>query len=173
MKMELTPIDPGDFTALHLHLGLALWACQRFEDTLAHCITLLLKLPPSRAIAEMLVVLEKQQSKTLGSLIAELKKANSTSSVSEFEQRMNRFLQERNWLVHESWRENSKVLFKPADLPPLLKRLEDIDAEAQALNAYCVKQTQAWARQQGIPPQELNEGHFERMRDWGVVREAR
>jgi hypothetical protein len=57
---------------------MALWHSQELESMLAQFITLILKLPPSRAEAETLEILQKMQHKTLGSLMIEMKKANST-----------------------------------------------------------------------------------------------
>lgn len=168
--MQTKPIDPAHFVELHKLIGLALWHGQAFEDTLARFITLILKLPPSKAEAEVLEVLEKLQSKTLGSLITELKRANSTNSVAEFEQRVNGFLQERNWLVHASWREHHMDLFSPERLPALFSRLDAMAREALALQRYFGELTNAWTRQQP----EYSEGKFDEefkkiLRQRGVI----
>jgi hypothetical protein len=164
------PINLGAFVELHKRVGMALWQSQAFEDTLCRFIVLILKLPASRAEAEVLEILEKMQGKTLGALIAELRKGNSTNSVSEFERRINAFLHERNWLVHASWREHHTDLFNPERLPPLLARLEAIAEDATSLQRYFCNLTTAWVvHQPGITIEKIEGATQQFFKDCGLL----
>lgn len=168
--MQTKPVDLAQFVELHKLIGLALWHSQALEDALARFITLILKLPASRAEAEVLEVLENLQSRTLGALIAELRKGNTTKSVSEFERRMNRFLGERNWLVHSSWREHHADLYTPARLPPLFCRLDALATEAHALQGFFAELLRSWTlHQPGISEEDLRAAHQQILRDRGVI----
>jgi hypothetical protein len=153
-------MQPNDLMQLNLPLfqdvaariGLALWHSQAFEDTLCHFVALTLKLPASRAEAEVREVMEKTQAKTLGSLIAELRKANTTNSVSAFERRITHYLNERNWLVHSSWRQHHRDLFNSERVQPLVHRLDAIADEALALQKLFGQLVYKWTLAQGVDP---------------------
>jgi hypothetical protein len=168
--LQLKPVNIQDFVELHKRIGLALWHSQAFEDSLSRFITLILKLPPSRAEDEVNAVLEKMFSKTLGQLVTELKKANTTNSVSEFERRMNKFLDERNWLVHHSWRQHHTDLYIPEKLPPLYQRLANLADEALKLQKIFGDLAHAWTlRQPGITPEKFEVQNRKVLKDRGVI----
>jgi hypothetical protein len=128
--LKIRDVNPEDLAEVHCRIGHALWQIQGCEDVLVYFIGTVLKMPPSRARHEAMAVVDQLRTCTLGGLIAELRKAKSTGSVSEFESRVNHFLNERNWLVHHSWRENHADLFNPERIPRLFKRLEALSQEA-------------------------------------------
>jgi hypothetical protein len=161
--------DPDAFVEVHMRLGIALWHCQLFEYALAHFVTLIIKLPPSRAEAEVRETLEKMQSRTLGSLISELRKANSTNSVSSFEQDVNRFLEDRNWLVHSSWQQHKGDLFEPKRVLPLLRRLDEIAERALALQTHFGALVSQWVRDQGVDPATVDAEQRRILAEWGVM----
>ena len=169
MELKPIPINPQDFLDLHAAIGMALWHGNGFEFSLTHFITRALKLPPSRAEQEVRHVLEEMQGKTLGQLIAELRKANSTNSVTSFEARVNRFLEERNWLVHHSWRDHRTVLFTPESLPPLLNRLDALADEGQALQEVFQELLHALTLSQGITQESVDAKKTRLLRSQGVI----
>ena len=61
-------------TELQSCLGKALWQIQAFEDTLAHLIAVVLKMPARASLEKAEAILEKVQGNTLGRLISETKK---------------------------------------------------------------------------------------------------
>jgi hypothetical protein len=169
-SVDTKPVKLTAFVELHSRIGIALWQSQAFEDALVRFIVLILKLPPSRAEAEVLEILEKMQGKTLGALIAELRRGNSTNSVSKFERRVNAFLRERNWLVQTSWREHHTDLFNPERLPPLFARLDAIANDASALQRYFCDLITAWTLHQPGVTIEMIEGATQQtLKDRGVV----
>jgi hypothetical protein len=150
-------IDPVQFRDLHFKIGYALWQTQSFERTLIYYITLVLKMPPSRAEQDANAIMEKLASKTLGGLIAELRKGNTSNAVSEFERRVNKFLDERNWLVHKSWEQHKHDLFHPEKLPALHGRLDALAAEAGELNGFFGLLVVQWGKGQGITQEQFEE----------------
>lgn len=136
---------------------------------MAHYITLVLKYDPTQSAKDARATLEKMQSKTLGALVAELKKGNTSNSVSEFEKRVTSFVDERNWLAHDSWRENSSILFEPAKMPPVLERLKRIAKEAQLLNRLFGELVVTWTLSQGISAQELQAETVRRLKAQGML----
>jgi len=167
--MREKSIDPANFVELHKLLGLALWHIQAFEDTLAKFIALILKMPESRAESEAMAVLRSLESQTLGGLIRELRKGNSTNSVTEFERRIDAFLSERNWLVHRSWREHHTDLFNPQRLAPLFQRLTSLADEAYSLQDYFRLLVRGWVLAQGFTPEKLEAAHRDELKARGVI----
>jgi hypothetical protein len=161
--------DPSAYIELHSRIGIALWKIQAFEDALCHFITLVLKLPPSRAEKEVRAVLAKMQSKTLGNLIAELRMAKTSTAVAEFERRVNQFVDERNWLVHDSFRENGTDLFQPLKLPPLFARLNAISNEALALQTRFGESVVQWTKAQGIDQSTIDAETKKRLAAVGAI----
>jgi hypothetical protein len=158
---DLKQLDPETFLAVHSRIGLALWHSQALEDALCYHITLVLKMPVSKAEVEVREVLEKMQSKTLGALIAELRKGN-TALVSEFESRLDQFLKDRNWLVHKSWRQHHGDLYEPQRVIALVARLNAMANEALELQLLFAQIGHEWALQQGVSPESL-EKHTRRI----------
>jgi hypothetical protein len=167
--MTIRPINPQHFDQLHRLIGLALWHTEAFEDCLARFIALILKMPASRVEAEAMAVLEALESRTIGQLIVELRKANSTNSVTEFERRINHFLAERNWLVHQSWRQHHTDLYQPQKLPPLFARLTNIADEATVLQRHFADLSRTWTLQQGHTEAEMKAETKKVLRARGVI----
>lgn len=161
--------DPEAFIQVHYRIGLALWRIQAFEDVLAFYIAIILKMPPSRAEGAARRVLENLQKMTLGSLLAELRKGNSTNYVTTFETRLKSFLDERNWLVHHSWREHHGDLFAPLRLPPLLARLSNIEREASYLLKFFSELATRWTLTQGISQEQLHNATLDELNKRGVI----
>ena len=67
-KMKL-PITPEAVALLNSRIGQALWQTQGFEDSLAHYLTMRLKLPPKVAIQEAEQILDNVRKGTLAHLL--------------------------------------------------------------------------------------------------------
>src|SRR5438093_4229853 len=98
--MLQAPFNAEVLAFASVHLGGAVWSIQVFENTLAKFITLAFKLDPAMAQAEAVAILDKMTGKTLGGIITELKKCGSVNSA--FEARLEKFREDRNWLIHNS-----------------------------------------------------------------------
>lgn len=164
LKIDVEPLKSA-WTAV----GRALWHAQGLEHALVHFIGMTLKLPPSRDAAEIQEVMDALSAKTLGALIAELRKGNSTSSVSQFEQRVNHLLRERNWLAHASWSDSGEDVADPVRLVALLRRLDDLATESLDLHRFFGQLVVGWTQSQGATLAEIEQGTRDILQCKGLV----
>jgi len=134
-------------------LGKALWEIQAFEDTLAHLIAVILKVPPRTSVQQAEAILEKVQGDTLGRLINETKKVIHFDKT--FDPFMTQFLNERNWLVHHSWRTYHGYLDRQKEFKVLLSRVRRLADDAREFNELFVGFLQDWAKKRGVTQAEL------------------
>lgn len=170
MNLNEVPMpDPRVFIEVHKQLGMALWCVQPLENELCYWIVLMLKLPASRTAADMQRLLEKEQDKTLGALFAELRKAKTHKSIDGFERRLMAFLEERNWLVHDSWRLHHTDLYDAVKVTKLIYRLDAISREATALRDLFHAISHEWVLSQGITQAQVDAVAREELRRRGVI----
>ncbi len=160
--------DVEIFTNVHVALGTAMWQSQSLEDTLCAFIAIVLRIKPTDAEKEIRLLLDTLHSKTLGNLIAELRKFRSGTAVSTFEARLNRFLAERNWLVHSSWREHHSDLYHLDRSERLILRLRAIDEEATALRRIFGELVLDWMISSGFTHEEIEAEAKARLKGLGV-----
>ena len=87
-----------------------------------------------------------------------LKKLSGATEISDdFESRLSKFLNERNWLIHRSRREKHTVLYNPAKLRSLCNRIDAIAVEALDLNKLFCEYVLSWTESQGIKRQQIDE----------------
>ena len=153
--MKSDPDKSQRLTELQSCLGKALWQIQAFEDTLAHLIAVVLKMPARASLKEAEAILEKVQGNTLGRLIRETKKAIHFDE--SFDPFMTRFLNERNWLVHHSWRTYHGFLDKPNEYKTLLLRVRGLAADAIEFNELFFGFLQDWAKERGVTTAEIDQ----------------
>ena len=130
--------------------GRALWFIQQTEETLVLYLSLILH--PKGKREACLAMLEKHFKKTLGALLSELRK--SVEVPADFDSRLSKFNDERNWLAHRIGRENYADLYDRKKFEALFRRLDDLKEEAKAItdmfsrlcdkwlivNGYCTKE---------------------------------
>jgi len=149
------PIDQNDLESLNIEIGSAIWLIQALEDTLAHLITIILKIPKNAAIEEADKVLDSTRRKVLGRLIGTIKE--SIELPEGFEKRLDDFLVERNWLVHRSWRQHHTDIYHPDKLEALLNKIDSVGSEAKFLNREFVLILENYVISEGIKPEWLIE----------------
>lgn len=157
-KSELLAILQSD-------IGKALWQIQAFEDTLAHLIALVLKLPPKASLEEAEAILSKVRKATLGGLLKETRKAVHFDS--DFEVFISKFLDERNWLVHRSWREHRGILSKEGEYGVLRARIRRLASDALEYNELFAGIIEEWVKKKGIKEAELRSLQKEFLDVWG------
>ena len=97
---ELTP-DPVGLHEIQSRLGHALLSAQAFESALVAYLSLVLDLTFSVAAKETRNALELAESSYFDRLFKEWSSHSTTKP--PIEKRVEAFLRERNWLVHQSW----------------------------------------------------------------------
>ena len=166
--MRSLNLDPRITERVHHALGETLWHLQLFEEVLIHYITIVFKLSPGVAETEGLAVLERTGKQTLGALLKELKKYESLSP--GVEQRLQAFLEERNWFVHRSRRENHTDLYSHPAATNLLNRLDVLGNEALALSKEFQQLLVAYGKDNGIVTQEMLDKAVDKvLKDWGAI----
>ena len=136
-------------------LGKALWQIQAFEDTLAHLIAIVLEMPANASIAEAVAILDDVRKGTLGKLIRRAREAVHFDET--FELTIARFVDERNWLVHRSWRMYHHVFFEPNVYRSFRLRTRGVARDALELNKLFAGLIEDWAKNQGVGEARLRE----------------
>lgn len=142
-------------TELQSCLGKALWQIQAFEDTLAHLIAVVLKMPARTSLKEAETILENVQRNTLGDLFKETKKVIHFDE--SFDVFMKKFLDERNWLVHRSWRSYHGLLYKQNEYKSLLIRVRRLSDDALEYNKLFSGFLEEWVQERGVTKAELDQ----------------
>jgi|GEM_PF-1988876 len=150
---------------LQSDLGKALWQIQALEDTLAHLIAVVLKLPAKTSIDEAEAILDDVRKGTLGKLLNEVRKAVNFGE--SFEVFIKKFLRERNWLVHRSWREYYGVLEKENEYKYLRLRIRGLASDALEYNKLFAGFLEEWAIKEGIAESDITEIQKEFESVWG------
>jgi hypothetical protein len=129
-------------------LGYALWQAAACEDMLAHWVVI--RLRPSKGAGDIVgnQLLGKAQQRTFGQLVRELRDQNLLEQV--LEQRLIAFLDERNWLVHRSKRENRGILSDLARYESLVSRLDGLAEEATSLQSLLGAELEAFVINSGV-----------------------
>ncbi len=144
-------------------LGRALWITQAFENTLAYYLTMTLKLAPDVAEEEARAILERTQKKTLGQL---LRLCENTEMSTKVEDRLEHFLQERNWLIHRSWRECSTDILNETRRSALLERIDGISDQAKHWNAEFLRLLKSWCERRGMDMREVDRHARDMLHEW-------
>lgn len=132
---------------------MALWQIQAFEDTLAFLIALVLKIPPRVSLEEVEAIIDNVRLGTLGKLIKDVKKVIPFDDT--FETFMSKLLEERNWLVHRSWRTHGNFLAQEQEFIDLSYRLSRFTADGKEFNEFFAGIIESWARVRGVTETEI------------------
>lgn len=164
---ELPPIDPIGFYETQSRLGYALWHTQAFESTLVAYYCLLFELTPTAAGTEASSVLESGG----GRLLHELRQqaAGSHGFSHQLGERLERFLRERNWLVHRSRYDLESGPGSLEGRRALSMRLESLADEAQYLNEKLAGLLENQLVKRGLSPSEIRTQAREAIDRWAAA----
>jgi hypothetical protein len=150
---------------LFSEIGAAMWQIQSFENALIHYLCIRFKLSRGVGAIQGHAILEQTAKKTLGQLLAELRKHEQGSP--GIEKRLTEFLKERNWLVHRIRTENHTDIYREDKFHVLLVRLESLTEDARTLSREFVKLLEDYVVSQGIPRGKIYEDAAETLKQWG------
>jgi len=122
------PLDPDVLSDILSRVGFALWQIQSLEFTIAHYLVMVHKLEPGVARNTAEKVFEDTSKKTLGNLLAELRKHEHPSS--SLVKNLESFVPKRNWLVHSSRHVSQLHVYTASKRHILLRRLDNIADDA-------------------------------------------
>ena len=144
-------------------MGRGLWGVQNFESSMVTYIVLLL-CPKGTPAQKAYDLLEKHNKKTMGQLLNKLKEHRKLPE--DFEERLNNFLNERNWLVHRLNRENHTDLYNPNKFNSLIARLDFINNESKALTEMMVNLCHQSCIAEGVSKELLKEEEKRIWEEW-------
>lgn len=148
--MPDSPIYQLELNKMYWLTGQAIWYLQQVEMGLSISITLKGEIqkrgsvPKDKADA----ILSKHHANTLGTSINTAKKKNIYDQL--FFDRLSRFKEERDWLVHRSVRLNGEDLFVNESRDKLFRRIESFTKEAIALNGEILADLVKFSTRQGV-----------------------
>lgn len=155
----------GLLTALLTHVGYAVWQAAECEDTVAHLVVVHLR--KARGIGEPagLRVLGKEQSRTFGSLVSELKRNGVLEE--SVQTRLTALADERNWLVHRAKRENRGLLHDLPNLDRVVSRIAELAHEATELNTLLGLKFEEVVLASGVPKETIDAEAEALLAEWG------
>ena len=121
------PANQDEIT-LYCFMGEALWKIQVVEQALSHSITL--KMNPAETKEKADEFLKQNQSYTLGKAIKVAAKESLYSL--PLQEELNKFLEQRNWLVHKAMSESQHSL-NTNQKEALFKKIKSISDEAESI----------------------------------------
>lgn len=136
-------------------IGKALWQIQAFENTLAHLITIVLKISPRTSLEQAEEILDDVRSTTLGRLLNETKKVVKFDDSFSFT--MKKFLEERNWLVHRSWQTHRDFFSNDQEFIDLRYRISRLSSDAVEFNSFFAGVVESYVRAKGVSESDIQE----------------
>lgn len=143
-------INAEELRNLFASIGESIWHIQNLEDALHTCITIKRDIkqrgamPPEQAEA----ILREHRKNTLGK---SLRISRETQILSiELESRLDKFKDERDWLVHRSVHQNREDLYVDKERYTLIDRIQILSSEARTLQKLVAKELEEFVVAQGV-----------------------
>ena len=153
--MSAAPPTDTRTAELHQLIGQALWDVQEFEETLAQLIALVHRVPMEASLEEARSILDEIRGATLGKLLRELR--NVLHIDASFEPFLRLFLDQRNWMVHNSWRSHRNYLEDRQTYVDLRYRVHRLSIDAVEFSEFFGKLIKDWGKEQGVPPEAIEQ----------------
>lgn len=150
--------------AVTQQVGFALWQLQALEAGAAQYVVLLVQATQGmgRTAGEALV--EKAQGRTFGTTLQQLAKAKLLDD--DLAPRFSRLLGERNWLVHRSRADSRGAIESDGAAQKLLRRIEAIADEAEALMGAIRTLAERFVRERGVSIQDIDAATQQLLQQW-------
>lgn len=148
--MTRRQINDDELYTLYALIGKSIWHLQNLEDALHTYITIKRdikvrgSIPPEKAME----LLEKNRGKVLGASIKDAKEGQIFSPL--LQERLEKFKEERNWLVHRSVHQNGDDLYVDALRYVLMERIEAFSDEAIELQKLISQESEDFVVSQGV-----------------------
>lgn len=151
--MTRRQINPEELNVLYELIGKAIWHLQHVEDALATYITVKrdIKTRGGKPATEAESILAKHRTSTLGTALRASREAEVLSQ--SLQERLEKFKNERDWLVHRSLHQNGKDLYEDEKRYPLMQRVDEFSKEALALQRAIAAELEEFVVSQGADRQ--------------------
>ncbi len=157
-------IIPEEFSELTSLVGYAVWQIQVLEQVLASYLIMVHQITTATARTEVETMFLKTAKHTLGQLFSAIRKTGGGSE--SLLPRLERFIVERNWLVHRSRHENRSDLYSPAKRTALRQRLCSVADEALLLMKAFQQTTEDHLIGQGMTKAEIDARAKQIRKEW-------
>ena len=158
------PMNPEVIFQAFQNVGFALWQIQELENTLAHYLVIVHNVEPGVAIDVAEGILEKTRKKTLGQLVGELKSKEEIPKA--LLERVEGFVEHRNWLAHRSRGESRKHLYQEALHHVFFERVGWIAEEALSLGKAFGEEITTFVKKHGVSEEYIQRTAAGIMRAW-------
>jgi hypothetical protein len=126
----MVPVTAEQFRDVISEVGHVVWQIQVLEGVLGSYLVLVHKASAASARADVEAMFVKTGKQTLGTL---LKAIRDTGGIAPLVPRLEKFVDERNWLVHRSRHEDRRALYSEAARVALIERITTLGNEALSL----------------------------------------
>ena len=150
-------MNAEELGTLYRLIGKGIWHLQHLEDALSTCITVKSDIKARGAMgeAQAAALLTKRRSHTLGTALRIAREGQVLSPSSQ--DRLERFKEERDWLVHRSLHENGDDLYRDEMRYFLFDRLAAFSEEALNLQRLIAAELEEFVVAQGISRERIKE----------------
>jgi hypothetical protein len=158
------PLTAEELAELTRHVGYAVLQIQELEETLALHLVLVYEADAKTARRDVETMFVNASKRTLGQLFRDIqKKGKSPSGVLS---RLEHFVDERNWLIHRSRRENPGNLRSDARRSQVIARITAMANEALSLMTTFQELTEAHLIARGFDRAKIQARADEIYREW-------
>lgn len=134
-------------------LGYALWLVQMLEDGVAAYLVVVHQLEPNAALEQAEAAMTAASTRTLGQLLKKIRGHETPTDVAE---RLEKFVDDRNWLVHHIYREYYGTIRDPEVSATINARLDTIGREALELTKLFTEELRAYVISTGKSAEMLD-----------------
>ncbi|QEM69523.1 hypothetical protein FO488_16070 [Geobacter sp. FeAm09] len=131
---------------------------------MSHYLVIVHKIEPGVAKDVAEGILEKTRKKTLGQLVTDLKSKEKVPA--ELLERLERFVEHRNWLAHRSRGESRKHLYQEKLHHVFFERVEWVADEALYLGRIFCEEIRRYMEKHGVSKEYIEKTAAGIMREW-------
>jgi hypothetical protein len=156
-------INAHELDIFYNHIGAAVWHIQYLEDALIHYLVIKnLRLNPAIAEEEVCERLAKMRKCVLGKVY---KQARDLGIIPrDLEPRFEKFVDERNWLIHRSRHECSTHLYDDVRRIEMFNRISMIQDEAISIRKIIYSELSKFMSSEGFDPEQAVQMAHEELR---------
>jgi len=148
------PINHDELTVFYNAVGEAVWQIQYLENTLVTFVVIKRHKRKPTTEEKSYERLEKERKGTLGSIYGRAKDEGIISK--SLKPRFDKFIGERNWLIHDSRTLNSEDLYNDTKTEIIINRIHSITEESMELTRTVGQLIKQFMISEGFSLEEIN-----------------
>lgn len=145
-------------------IGFALWQIQILESTVGVYLVLVHKADPSIARIEVEAMFDRVNKNTLGQLLRAIQ--STQNAPQKIVDRLERFVEKRNWLVHHSRHESHDYMYSETKRLVLVQKISAIADDALALMKEFQAATEAHLMTTGLTKEQIDSDAAKILNQW-------